>query len=257
MFSAIRRRFTYANVAMTLALVFAMSGGAYAASRYVITSTKQISPKVLKALKGANGQNGAAGLAGAQGPTGAAGAAGPAGVTGPAGPKGETGAKGEPGAPGAQGPAGPFTKTLPSGASLKGEWVLHENVSGATTFVSTSVSYGFPVENEAGEPPVVHYIRDGEGEGEPHANLPAGCSGNVKNPGADSGSLCVFASREANILKEELGFKFPAFCSAEGGSGSECVLLHEAASRFGFVLAAPSESAGEVYASGTWAVTAE
>ena len=44
-----RGRLSYANVAMTLALVFAMSGGAYAASKYVITSTKQISPKVLKA----------------------------------------------------------------------------------------------------------------------------------------------------------------------------------------------------------------
>lgn len=48
MFSRIRNRMIYANVAMTVALVFAMSGGAYAASRYMITSTKQISPKVLK-----------------------------------------------------------------------------------------------------------------------------------------------------------------------------------------------------------------
>jgi hypothetical protein len=48
MLSKLRRRLTYANVAVTLALVFAMSGGAYAASRYVITSIKQISPKVVK-----------------------------------------------------------------------------------------------------------------------------------------------------------------------------------------------------------------
>ncbi len=32
MFSRIRKRITYANLAMTLALVFAMTGGAYAAS---------------------------------------------------------------------------------------------------------------------------------------------------------------------------------------------------------------------------------
>ena len=31
MFSMIRKRLTFANVAMTLALVFAMTGGAYAA----------------------------------------------------------------------------------------------------------------------------------------------------------------------------------------------------------------------------------
>lgn len=47
MFSRIRKRLTYANVAMTMALVFAMSGGAYAAKKYVITSTKQIKPSVL------------------------------------------------------------------------------------------------------------------------------------------------------------------------------------------------------------------
>jgi hypothetical protein len=47
MLRILRTRFTYANIAATLALVFAMSGGAYAASRVLITSTKQISPKVL------------------------------------------------------------------------------------------------------------------------------------------------------------------------------------------------------------------
>ncbi|HTD58778.1 MAG TPA: hypothetical protein VK672_07775 [Solirubrobacteraceae bacterium] len=79
MFSALRKRLTYANVAMTLALVFAMTGGAYAANKYPITSTKQISPKVLKALKGATGKNGANG---ANGATGATGPGGPAGANG-------------------------------------------------------------------------------------------------------------------------------------------------------------------------------
>ncbi len=46
MFSMIRKRLTYANVAMTLALVFAMTGGAYAAKKYMITSKKQIKPSV-------------------------------------------------------------------------------------------------------------------------------------------------------------------------------------------------------------------
>ena len=50
MFSRIRRRATYANVVATLALVFAMSGGALAAARYIITSTKQIKPSVLTAI---------------------------------------------------------------------------------------------------------------------------------------------------------------------------------------------------------------
>lgn len=38
----IRKHVSYANVAATVALVFAMTGGAYAAKRYVITSMKQI-----------------------------------------------------------------------------------------------------------------------------------------------------------------------------------------------------------------------
>ena len=112
MFSRLRKRFTYTNVAMTLALVFAMTGGAYAASKYLITSTKQISPKVLKALKGKTGTPGAAGSQGLKGETGAAGAVGAIGAVGAVGPiglkgdtggiglKGDTGAKGDPGTAG-------------------------------------------------------------------------------------------------------------------------------------------------------------
>ncbi len=94
MFSGIRRRATYANVVATLALVFAMSGGALAASRYLITSTKQIKPSVLAQLKGAKGARGVNGAIGPQGPQG------------PAGPAG-SGEKGATGAPGGQGPVGP------------------------------------------------------------------------------------------------------------------------------------------------------
>ena len=75
-----RRHLSYANIAATLALVFAMSGGALAASHYLIESTKQISPKVLKKLHGAKGHTGTRGAAGAAGPQGAAGKEGAAGV---------------------------------------------------------------------------------------------------------------------------------------------------------------------------------
>jgi hypothetical protein len=53
---SIRRHLNYANVVATLALLFAMSGGALAASHYLINSTTQINPKVLKKLKGRSGQ---------------------------------------------------------------------------------------------------------------------------------------------------------------------------------------------------------
>jgi hypothetical protein len=70
-----RRRMTYANVTATLALVFAIAGGtAYAAHHYLISSTKQFKPSVLKSLRGKIGPAGSAGRAGATGATGATGA---------------------------------------------------------------------------------------------------------------------------------------------------------------------------------------
>jgi hypothetical protein len=94
-----RRRISYANVAATLALVFSMSGGALAASHYLINSTKQINPKVLKKLKGATGPAGAAGLTSAAGANGAAGATGKEGKEGSAGKEGKEGKTGPAGAP--------------------------------------------------------------------------------------------------------------------------------------------------------------
>ncbi len=157
MFSAIRKRMHVSPATMiaSLALVFAMSGGAYAASKYVITSTKQISPKVLKSLQGKAGPAGPAGPAGAAG-VGAAGVQGAQGAQGPQGPAG-TGEKGEKGTTGTAGtsvtskeikPGEPacnkeggseftagaskttacngktgFTATLPSGKTETGTWI--------------------------------------------------------------------------------------------------------------------------------------
>jgi hypothetical protein len=80
------RRLSYANVTATLALFFAMSGGALAAKHYLISSTKQINPKVLRALKGKGGATGSIGTSGATGKEG------PQGKEGKTGPEGKTGA---------------------------------------------------------------------------------------------------------------------------------------------------------------------
>jgi hypothetical protein len=72
-----RRRLTYANITATLALVLAIGGGsAYAAKHFLVNSTKQIAPSVLKKLHGANGTNGTNGTNGATGATGATGTPG-------------------------------------------------------------------------------------------------------------------------------------------------------------------------------------
>jgi hypothetical protein len=74
--SLFTRRPQPATVISIVALVVASTGTGYAAS-YVITSTKQVKPSVLKALKGKRGKRG---LPGAVGPVGPVGPAGPAGT---------------------------------------------------------------------------------------------------------------------------------------------------------------------------------
>jgi Collagen triple helix repeat (20 copies) len=90
-----RRHLNYANVVATFALLFAMSGGALAAKHYLINSTSQINPKVVKSLKGKAGPTGPAGSAGS------AGKEGPAGKEGGTGKEGKEGKEGKTGAPGA------------------------------------------------------------------------------------------------------------------------------------------------------------
>jgi hypothetical protein len=77
------------------------AGTAVAASKYVITSAKQISPGVLKSLRGKTGMRGAPGAVGDRG------APGPQGATGAVGPQGERGLDGAPGAAGPRGERGP------------------------------------------------------------------------------------------------------------------------------------------------------
>src|ERR1700761_8493475 len=116
MLRRLRARMTYANVVATLALIFAMTGSAVAATHYLITSSKQISPKVLKELKapgktGATGPAGSPGAQGLRGPAGANGANGANGIQGEPGPKGDQGPKGLEGPQGLPGPEGPEAGT--------------------------------------------------------------------------------------------------------------------------------------------------
>ena len=97
-----------------VAIVLAMGGTGLAAKKYLITSTKQISPKVLAKLHGARGARGLTGPAGA------------------AGAKGANGANGAPGAPGAAGSAKGYAEVLVTPS-------LHivDNVGFASTAVSS------------------------------------------------------------------------------------------------------------------------
>ncbi len=94
---ALRGRVSYANVVATLALVFAMTGGAIAAQGVIVKNSRQVAPGSINSRDLADGR--AVGLADIK----------PRALTalknrlrpGPAGPRGETGATGT------RGPAGP------------------------------------------------------------------------------------------------------------------------------------------------------
>jgi hypothetical protein len=101
------RKPTVSGAIALVALVLAMSGGAYAASNgYIIThASKQIAPWVIHSLHGKQGVRGAAGPKGPKGDTGQQGDIGPQGGVGPQGLPGPVGS------PGPQGQSAPYMFT--------------------------------------------------------------------------------------------------------------------------------------------------
>jgi len=91
-----QRRRTPATVISLVALFFSLGGVSLAASRYLITNTNQIKPRVLKKLHGANGKNGKNGKNGANGKNGKNGANGTNGAVGGTGASGAAGTAGTP-----------------------------------------------------------------------------------------------------------------------------------------------------------------
>lgn len=233
MLSIIKKRLTYANAAMTAALVFAMAGGAIAATghgsdtqnghaakakktRYVITAKSQISPQVLKQLRGAMGAEGKQGATGPTGSAGKEGAAGKAGEAGKDGINGKEGPAGPAGPAGAAGPAGqPWTpnSTLPEGspevgpgdqpgAQETGAWAYVPASEGKKEVVPIAfpvkLAEEIPYEDNEGHQHVV-YIDLGEAENEAApatAITEHHCAGTATKPEAAAGYLCVFEAHE-------------------------------------------------------------
>jgi hypothetical protein len=229
---SLRGHLSYANVVATLALLFAMSGGALAASHYLISSTKQISPKVLAKLKGRIGPPGPAGSPGATGPTGLAGGTrtirGLAGATGPAGSEGPEGPRG---IEGSEGFIGLITvSSLPEGGTESGDFALASDNSNSSGIISEALTYPIPLETTIPSSKIVYTTIGGRGNA-------SECPG----PGeAAPGYLCIYA--EAFGVRTPAAIRDPSTNTFGAG-------------RIGFSLEWEVLTAG-AFARGTYTITA-
>jgi hypothetical protein len=218
-------------IVAVVALVLALGGGAYAASGALTGKQKKEVEKIAKKYAGKPG------TAGATGPAGAAGAKGDTGAAGAAGAEGKQGIQGKEGKEGAEGLEGsPWTAggTLPVGSTETGVWTLY----GGSTASEVASPISFPIPLAAGLSGTKVHFAPGLGEG------PTGtCTGNVSNPTAPSGTLCVY---NAHLAPETAGPTFAgiynATASAEGTSKSGALI---------FFTGVVAESEGY----GSWAVT--
>ena len=262
MFSALRRHISPATVLAFVALVFAVTGGAFAASGPgsspgAKASASSVLGRVAKSKpKAKAGPRGPAGPKGAAGATGATGSAGPAGAIGPAGP---AGGKGEPGAAGANGsngetgprgpegpqgePGSPWTGggTLPAEATETGTWSAGETSSLANVLVP--ITFNVQLAKALGKEDV-HYVTAG--------TTPAGCPGTAENPQAEPGNLCVYEGLVQGLNNNTESGIVAIF--APGRSPNQFQVEGDSAGKSGAVLYFVHKEA-EFDAFGSWAVT--
>jgi hypothetical protein len=191
-----------------IAIVLALTGGAYAASKLNGTQKKEVE-KIAKKFAGKPGAPGAAGTAGTNGTNGKDGAPGAPGAAGKSVVVGSFDGENEPtGEPceelggselevedsgnvtytcnGKEGSPWTAGGKLPKGALLSGGWSVA--VPKSASFVGmapTTISFGIPLASGLDESHV-HF----QGE----ANFATNCPGTLENPTAISGHLCVYSS---------------------------------------------------------------
>jgi hypothetical protein len=254
MFSRVKKHLTPSAFIALIALVFAVTGGAFAATgngggspaRATASSThatltasaakKKAAPKPVRGPAGPKGATGATGPAGPAGATGPAGPGGPAGPAGPAGPTGATGpagsgSQGPQGIQGEKGEAGKngttgFTSILPAGKTEQGAWSTSKGDEESGLILEYApISFVIPLKSVIAETSV-HYLKAGEQE-------TSECPGTAEQPKAAEGFLCVYTANEQHITYSE-----PSPRSTGG------VVLE-------FVSSTPNS-----YAKGSWAMTA-
>jgi hypothetical protein len=232
----------------SLALLFAMTGGAYAATHYLINSTKQINPRVIRALEGKAGGLGTPGSSGPQGPQGKEGPQGKqgpagAGTEGKEGPAGKEGAAGKEGPQGKEGPSSVVhwhintstigaSKESPAVVKLAGEGALtvwghcykKEGNTAAATYLSTTAAGTFLHSFVTGEfdeahrgrkalTQGIHYqVTEGIAEGTTGTQEPALLGTNSSPFAAEAANLAVIGFPTQGVYMPGTG----AACSFSG-----------------------------------------
>jgi hypothetical protein len=268
MFSLLRNRFGIPGVISVIALVFAMLGGAYAATNSG-SGKATASAKGKPGPRGKTGKTGPAGPAGPQGPAGANGKDGSNGTNGKDGAPGEKGAPGTPGTPGADGKsvesfpiaAGPTdtkcdeqggtefevegsgSPTLACNGKEGSPWTAGGTLpkgatetgiwslsgnAGDTEGVYVPISFPIRLASEL-EESKVHFV-----------GLFGGgtCNGNLSSPKAPEGELCIY---QGPLVGATFGGVFQLSLNA-GASKTGALLFFEALS-------------DGAYGYGSWAVT--
>ncbi len=177
------------------------------------------------------------GKRGPKGPPGPRGPIGPAGPQGALGPKGDQGERGPEGLPGTS----VFAGTIPSGGKVTGAW------GGRTMQVpglqnNPLFTYSFPAPAPVGL--TDEQVNFGAATAEMSDNDPA-CTGDVNNPTAPPGKVCIYVNAASRDNTELAGFSLIAGNPPQSGD------------RFGFTVRMINEGAADhMSAVGTWAYTA-
>jgi hypothetical protein len=234
-----------------VAMVVALSGGAYAASGGLTSKQKKEVTKIAqteaKKFAGKPGPQGPQGNQGSNGSNGAKGDTGPEGKQGPEGPQGKPGLEGEEGEAGS-----PWTVDgLPSGATEMGSWSAGK-VSAVTDPLYAPISFAVPL--KAGETVEVVFVNFlGKEEKESSQNEPSTiCTGTFKVPTAPAGVLCVYeqsASLNEDSTEPTARFETASGTGVATGSANGKAGISGANLQFNMTEA-------ETSARGVWAVTA-
>jgi Collagen triple helix repeat (20 copies) len=218
-------------IVAVVALVAALTGGAYAASGGLSGKEKTEVKAIAKQFAGKKGAKGAKGDPGAPGAVGAVGAAGPQGAPGAAGAAGKEGKEGPEGQPWVP------DNVLPSEATLTGTWGIPQNAPEGK--YNAQISFPIPLE----EAPEVVFVPEGK-------YTEPGCPGEVGGiPTADAGFLCVYGDVFQETTNE--GFYYGVRAPVEGEFGSYASGANNVGTNFKI------NCAGFCFAMGSWAVTAE